>query len=589
MGSDMGEISGGRGLDWSNRAGRWLRRWCFDPGLRRGWAIAAVLYAAVCGGLAMLEAFAGPYVIQDDARQYGFWMRRFVDGELFPGDWVADYLAAVTPDGYALPFWGAAQVGIDPLLLQKLLPLPLGMLVAWLAWRVAWRWLPVPVAAFAASVLLEQSLWMKDDLVSAAPRALVYPLVLWFLDAYLGRSLGMAIAAIALLAWMSPPYTAIAIAILFLDCWRWWRLRPVLNRDRRSWWWFGVGFGVAIALLLPYVATTSEFGPTVSARVAKTMAEFRSGGRASLFDQNFLNYWFFGKRTNLFPRSLLTPVTLVIGLGLPGLWWWRRRSELVQTQLDRGGSRAVVQLLAGSVGLYGLAHATLFALHLPSRYTGHSFRIAIALAAGVGMALLLDALLSPVRRVGWWRLGGAIALLGVLVAYPLSVSSFPLTGYKTGNEPTLYAFLHQQPKDAVTVSVSKIADNIPPFAARPVYLAQEYAIPYHQGYYREIQRRARGTIAAQYAGDREAVVAFLEDSGATFWLLDGDAFAPTYLNDGFLRQYQPATDRAQAFLRAGGVPWLVTQRDRCTAIAGPTWTLLYAPCLLAPPPPDAPN
>lgn len=574
----------------------WLRRLCFEARYKRLSAAIAIAYGAGCGGLALGQAFSGSYVIQDDARQYGFWMRRFLDGDLFPNDWVANYLASVTPSGYALPFWLGAQGGLDPLLLQKILPLVLGILVAGLAWRLAWRWLPVPIAALAASVLLSQSLWMKDDLASAAPRAWVYPLLLGFLEAYGARSLAVALGMIALLAWMSPPYAAIAIAILALDCLvvRWGHLG--INGDRRAWRWFGLGLGVAIAILLPYMSKTDAFGPTVSADVARTMAEFRGGGRASVFDQDFLDYWFFGKRTNLFPRSLLTPVTLILGLGLPGLLVWRRRSDLTKN-LNPALSRAILQLIVGSVGLYGLAHATLFALHLPSRYTGHSFRIAIALAAGVGFALVLEALwrdraivsgdepMGPRLTLGpMLRRGTAVLLLVILLAYPLTVSSFPLTGYRAGQDANLYEFLQQQPKETLTVSLSKIADNIPPFAARSVYFAPEYAIPYHQGYYQEIQRRAAATITAQYARDRAIVLNFLTTTQVDYWLLDQNAFSPDYLNDGFRRQFQPAAADAQAFLAQGGIPWLATQKDRCTAIAAPTWQLLSAACLLLPSP-----
>lgn len=568
-----------------------LRRLCFDARHKKLSAAMAIAYGAVCGGLALGEAFAGKYVIQDDARQYGFWMRRFLDPELFQNDWTAEYLANVTPDVYALPFWLAAQVGVDPLVLQKIVPLFLGILVAGLSWRLAWRWWPVPIAALAASVLLSQSLWMKDDLSSSAPRAWVYPLLLGFLEAYGVRSLPVALGMVAMLAWMSPPYAAIAIAILALDCLRvdlrWGRWRLGFNGDRRAWLWFGLGLGGAIAILVPYLAGTWKFGPTISADVARTMAEFRGGGRASVFDQDFFDYWFFGKRTNLFPRSLLTPVTLIFGLGLPFLILWRRNDELFRTHLNPAISRTVVQLIVGSIGLYGLAHATLFSLHLPSRYTGHSFRIAIALAAGVGLTLVLEKLWGdrglndshPLRQAS------AVLLLVVLLAYPLTVSGFPLTGYGIGKDANLYEFLQQQPKDTLTVSLSKVADNIPPFAARSVYFAPEYAIPYHQGYYQEIQRRARATIAAQYASDRAIALNFLQTSGADYWLLDLNAFEPTYLDDGFRRQFQPAAAEAQAFLEQGGIPWLMTQRDRCTAIAAPTWQLLSAACLAAPPSP----
>ena len=42
-------------------------------------------------------SFQSEYFIQDDARQHIFWMRRFLDAELFPQDFIADYFQSVAP------------------------------------------------------------------------------------------------------------------------------------------------------------------------------------------------------------------------------------------------------------------------------------------------------------------------------------------------------------------------------------------------------------------------------------------------------------------------------------------------------------
>jgi len=70
-----------------------------------------------------------------------------------------------------------AGSGINPPFVNKLLPTVLGPLQP-ATFGVCLE-LPVPTAGFIATLLLNQSLWMKDDLVSA-PRAFVYPLFLAF-------------------------------------------------------------------------------------------------------------------------------------------------------------------------------------------------------------------------------------------------------------------------------------------------------------------------------------------------------------------------------------------------------------------------
>ncbi|MEB3885120.1 hypothetical protein [Lyngbya sp. CCY1209] len=61
------------------------------------WLGLSLVFATIYGGLAIAEAFSQDYVIQDDARQHVFWMRRFLDPDLFPNDAIADYFQSVAP------------------------------------------------------------------------------------------------------------------------------------------------------------------------------------------------------------------------------------------------------------------------------------------------------------------------------------------------------------------------------------------------------------------------------------------------------------------------------------------------------------
>ena len=69
------------------------------------------------------------YVCQDDAREYVFWMQRFIDPELLPDDLIADYFQSITPSGYAALYQLMASFGITPLLLSKILPIFLGLII----------------------------------------------------------------------------------------------------------------------------------------------------------------------------------------------------------------------------------------------------------------------------------------------------------------------------------------------------------------------------------------------------------------------------------------------------------------------------
>src|ERR1044071_1781847 len=158
----------------------------------------SVLFSVWFAREGMRQAFSGQYVVQDDARQHVFWMERFADPELYPRDLSADYFQTVAPFGYTALYRIIELPGIDPLLLNKLLPLVLGLITTGFCFGLCLRILRVPAAAFISALLLNQSMWMQDDLVSATPRAFLYPLLLAFLYYLVKDSRVACLAVIAL-------------------------------------------------------------------------------------------------------------------------------------------------------------------------------------------------------------------------------------------------------------------------------------------------------------------------------------------------------------------------------------------------------
>jgi hypothetical protein len=164
-----------------------IRAFLFAPCSRRFeprtlfWLAVSLMFAVIIAREALQQAFGSTYVIQDDGRQHVFWMWRFVDSQLFPQDLIADYFQSVAPAGYTLLYRIAARLGADPILFSKLLPMPLGVLTTLFCFGVSMRLLPVPSAAFASSLVLNESLWMRNGLVSATPRAFIPPLFLAFI------------------------------------------------------------------------------------------------------------------------------------------------------------------------------------------------------------------------------------------------------------------------------------------------------------------------------------------------------------------------------------------------------------------------
>jgi hypothetical protein len=546
----------------------------------------AVLWAAIAVG-----RWSGEFVVPDDGRQHLFWMSRYLDPGLFPGDRIADYFQSVAPLGFRTLYGAAAALGIEPLTVARWLPLILGPMATGLCFVLSFDLFPVPAAAFGAALLFAQNLWMRDDLASGTARAFLNPLFLLILIAYGRRSRFLIVGAIALLGWFYPHYVLVTAAIAVLEAiahlWNS-RKNGKFCEIRKN-----LGFSIwvlaaCVVVLIPFALDSSAFGPTIGADLARTLPEFLPDGRSRFFYDDFGRFWLSGGRSGV--QIPLEPPLMALGLLWPILLWGRWRDRLPTLALWRSRGGLLSKLVGACFLCFGAAHGLLFRLHLPSRYTQHGLRIAIAIAAAATLWTLATAAAQHLKRATWLGVRGRAAIGAALTVVfilgltlePLTSSKFPKTSYVTGTAPDLYGFLQGQPPDVLIASLSGEANNIPTFARRSVLVGAEAAIPYHWGYYREFRDRVLALIDAQYAPDLRPVAQVIRTYGVDLWLLDRGGLTAAYLEaDDWLRQYQPAFETARSRLTAGEIPALAAWIEPCQVFASDRHVVLSAACLLA--------
>jgi hypothetical protein len=564
------------------------------------WLLAAVTIAAIYGGLMLRQGFETPYTIQDDARQHVFWMQRFLDPALFRGtvsggDLIADYFQAVAPAGYTALYRTAAALGLDPLVFCKLLPLPLMLLIGGFGYGIGVQLLPLPIAGFASSVLLSQSVALTDSVASGTPRAFLYPLFAAFLYGRLRRSAWICWLALMLQGLFYPQLVLICGGTLALGLLDWKNGRVgalTLTADRQLRWLCGGGLVAAALAMLPYALIKHGFGPVISAAEARQLPEFLPKGRSSFFnDQSPEKFWFRG-RAGLNLSAALTPATNLLGFGLlRSRWrgWPWSQSPLLQSLSPE--TPVLGQLLIASAGCFFAAHALLFKLHLPSRYSGHSLRLVFSCAAGVVLVLVLERLWVGIRSAAMSgqrrrRLLGAIlisTLVSLLLFLPLAAKRFPASAYFRPGSAALIEFLRLQPKESLVASLMNDTAFIPSLAQRSVLVSPEYAIPYHLGYYRAFRARAADLVEAQFSPDPAVVRRFIDRYGVTHWLVNGDSFRLSVVErNRWIRSFQPATQGAIAQLKAGQVPVVQRAIDRCSTFQLDDRIVLDANCIVPP-------
>lgn len=585
------------------------------------WLFLSIVTAILFSFSGLKLAFSSIYTIQDDARQHVFWMQQFNEPDLFSNDLIAKYFSSVAPLGYKSLYWIANFIGIEPFLFNKILPLIIGIFTTIYIFLICLEIFPVPFAGFIAALLLNQNLWMLDDLVSGTPRAFFYPLFLAFIYYLLRLNLFPCLVVILLQGLFYPQVVLISATILAIRLLYQWKkliisdkgiknsfFTSITNNKRQrtqhsssfdwerslvggnapsngacstpsvSQFFYLTGLGLAIFVLAIYALQTSEFNQVINLEIAKTLPEFYPEGRNTFFLNNPVAFWLVGQRSGFFPREWQYVLLSSCGLCLPILRLYPRRLPLVN-KIDNK-IEIIWQIFLASLLMFALAHLFLFKLHLPSRYSQHTLRILIALIDGMAIAIIINGItkkLSNYKKLLKPLITVSIITLLLYPTYAVQAYEYRL-GYETGTATKLYQFLQQKPKDIVIASLSQEADFIPSLAKRSVLTAAEYSIPYHLDYYQQIRQRTQDLITAQYSNNLTEVQSFIEKYHLDFWLLDKNAFTINYLqNNSWIEQYHTATNKAIALLK-DRQPALVSKIDKCAVFSEKNLILLDAEC-----------
>jgi hypothetical protein len=511
--------------------------------------------------------------VQDDARQHIVWLQRFVDPELFPNDTIADYFLSLAPTGYKFFYWIMAKVGFEPLFLAKIMPLILALIATAYLFLFCWEILPNPVASFLSCLFFNQLIWLNDDLVSATPRAFIYPLLTAFLYYLVRRSLIPCLVVFALQGLFYPQLMLVELVLLTVRLWEWKKIKLILshrfpqlpllrkaNREKYLFWL--AGLAVAFLVLFPYITHNSEFGSTVTSTQMQQMPEFGLYGRSQYFGVNPISFILNGSSGLRIP---LFPAIVWISIGLP----WLLKSKLLLVKSLKKEIKILGQVIIASLIMFLLAHLLLPKLHLPSRYTYHTFRVVMPVATAIILTTISSKYIqsspyllcakgsllksgnpptqlpssAPLRDILNLRIVlrqaniSKIILMLITLAWAIiiiipaipHVFLFGFQNWIVGDAPEIYQFLASQPKDTLVVSLAEEINNIPAFSQRSILFGEEFALAYHPAYYQQIQQKIIDIIRAQYSLDSSLIYSVINKYDLDFWLLESNSFDQDYL------------------------------------------------------------
>ena len=546
------------------------------------WLFLSLLVAILYGVESIIFAFNHPEIIQDDARHHIFWLRRLIDPELFPNDLIADYFQSVAPWGFTTLYWILAKARIDPVLAGKIIPSILAIFITFYGFKLSLKLLPLPINGFITTLLLNQALWMEDDLISATPRAFIYPFFIAFLYYITEKRLFLVVLTIALQCLFYPQIVLVSLTLLAV------RFAYQIKDEfsQKVWFW---GIIVVALCLLPYRISSNEFGPIVTVAEAKLIPTYnlidQEWGRNIFFHHNFIIYWLLSPRSGLLFIGLLPPLAFT-AVTLPFLLRKKTIFPLAKTVSEQ--TILLKQTLFASIGLFFLSHLFLFQLHLPNRYIYHSVRIIIVFAGGIALTLILDQQyrywsqkikrgITRKQKILFGVILTLIFILAILPFFPPLATSQRL--YRTGKATEIYEFLLSQPKDIIVASISEEADYLPIFAQRSTLVSLEYSIPYHTGYYNLLRQKTIDLIQAQYSTNWQTIRQFIQKYSIDYWLLDSQAFEKDYIQDQKLIRDVDQEKTIQTQLQQGKITVLSQTIKDCSVLQTEDHILLSANCI----------
>ncbi|NJO75344.1 MAG: hypothetical protein HC833_17210 [Leptolyngbyaceae cyanobacterium RM1_406_9] len=547
------------------------------------WLCFSLIVPLYFGLISLHHVFSLEHIVQDDARHHVVWLQRYSDPQLFPNDLIADYFQTLAPAGFRCLYWMAAKLGVEPLLLAKVLPIVLALITSAYIFKASLHLLPIPAGAFLAVLLLNQTFWLKDDIVSATPRAFVYPLFAAFLYYLLRRSLVACLITIALQGLFFPQLLLVEIAILTVRLISWQNGSPRLTQEKHHYIIWLLGLGIAALVILPFTQGSSEFGEVVTASQMQAMPEFGSEGRSKYFGVDPISFILSGSSGLRAPDM---PYVNWMSLSLPIIL----KSQLPLVRSVTKEIRILWQILLASLGVFLLAHLVLLKLYFPNRYTYHSLRFVMPIAAAIALTILFQASWRWLRQTRATKASKQYVVLGMmgvllilcLVTFALPTIALSRQQWVVGRYSKIYSFFADQPKDTLIASLVKEANSLPTFSQRSILAGEEFAFAYHPNYYNQFKQQTIDTIYALYSSDSGKVKEIIQTYGIDFFVVENTSFQPAFLAEKkwlLHSSFQPIVLEAIAWLEQEQQPVLQRLQNQCSALSEGELTIVNAECI----------
>jgi hypothetical protein len=96
----------------------------------------------------------------------------------------------------------------------------------------------------------------------------------------------------------------------------------------------------------------------------------------------------------------------------------------------------------------------------------------------------------------------------------------------------LYDYLQSLPKDSMIAAHPMLADGIPTFTQRKVFINYELSNPFFDRYWETVKKRTYDFFDAYYSENLSSVLKFCKENGIDYLVIDREHFTGEYLAGG---------------------------------------------------------
>jgi hypothetical protein len=201
--------------------------------------------------------------------------------------------------------------------------------------------------------------------------------------------------------------------------------------------------------------------------------------------------------------------------------------------------KEIVFLALSSAIMYLVSDLVLFRLYQPIRYLQYSIPLVILVLSAIVIGHLISRVSNMNVKTALWCLIACVLGLHLNVNKGVGLKDYSTQYYHhrlaAGHlsiPKDLYSSLSEVPKESVIAAHPYLADSIPTFAQRKVFINFELSHPWFDKYWEIIYERTSDFFEAYYAREFETVCRFSENHGVDYIVVDKRHFQQVYLQEG---------------------------------------------------------